>query len=175
MGFLEKKKKQVQFQEQFKTDSTGVPKHTSTLEQKRTSAIRTYEEPVLPKLGKILFIAMFVLTAVMVAVDCKNGFLYINLFGLSRVLYNVSQTGLTIWLIFTVLISLVSGIGMRQNITAVRRKAQESACIEWNDEEAARCARSSHRLNKPYRLYLLCCLIGIVFWLLFYVSIRIIF
>lgn len=132
--------------------------------------MRTYEEPVLPKLAKILFISMIVLTVVMIAVDLKNGLLYIEQFGLVRILGNLSQTAMTIWLICTILIALVCGIGMRRNIVVVRCKALEGTSGVLSNEDVSRCSRSAYHLNKPYRVYLSCCLIGAAAWIIFYAA-----
>lgn len=170
MGYREKQKARLQFQERFR-DQTGVPKHGNSVERKRRAIIRTYEEPALPKLAAILFISMFVLTAVMVAVDLKNGLLYIEQLGVARLLGNLSQTGLIIWVIYTILIAPVCVIGMRKNIAVVRRKAREGSSNVWSEEDHARCARTARRLNAPYRKYLLCSALGTVVWLFFHIAV----
>lgn len=170
MGHLEKQKERLQFQERF-TDQTGVPKHGNSVERKRRAIIRTYEEPVLPKLAKVLFISMFVLTAVMIAVDLKNGLLYIKQLGLARLLGNLSQTGLFIWIIYSVLLALICVIGMRFNIVVIRRKACEGSSGVWSKEDHVRCIRAAHRLNAPYRKYLLCSVLGTVVWLSFHIAV----
>lgn len=170
MGHFEKQKERLEFQERF-SDQSGVPKHTNSAERKRNAVIRTYEEPVLPKLARILFISLFVLTAAMVAVDLKNGLRSFEQFGLTRLLANLSKTGLIVWSIYTALIALVCGIGMGANRSVVRRKAIEGSTGVWSKEDRARCARSARRLNKPYRRYLLCSLAGAAVWLLFYLAV----
>lgn len=171
MSLLEKQDENQQFQDKFK-DTSSVPKNTSSLKRKRESIVRTYEEPVLPKVAKILFISMIILTFVAVWVDLKNGIPYVAQSGLLALLENIGQSALTMWGLYTVLLVIICGIGMLQNRTAVRRKAMEGCANAWTKEDDARCARAIRRLNATYRSYLFCGLIGTVCLLLFWGAIR---
>lgn len=171
MSFLKKQNENQQFQDKFK-DTSGVPKNTSSLKRKRESIVRTYEEPVLPKVAKILFISMIVLTLAVVAVDLRNGVPYIAQSGLLPILENAGQSALTMWGVYTLLLGAVCGIGMLQNRATVRRKAMEGCSGQWTKEDDTRCARSTRRLNATYRLYLFCGLLGTVLFFLFFGIIR---
>ena len=171
MSFLKKQNENRQFQDKFK-DTSGVPKNTSSLKHKRESIVRTYEEPVLPKVAKILFISMIVLTLAVVAVDLRNGVPYIVQSGLLPILENAGQSALMMWGVYTLLLVVICGIGMLQNRATVRRKTAEGCSGKWTKEDDSRCVRSTRRLNATYRLYLFCSLFGTVFFCLFYGAIH---
>jgi hypothetical protein len=153
-------------------EQSSQKRRTTSTQRKRETIVRTYQEPVLPKLAKILFISMLVLTAVMAAVDLKNGLLHLSQMGWLWLLRNVSQTGLTVWLAYTVVLAVTCALGMRQNVRVTRRKAREGDPESWTREDAARCARAARRLNRPYRIYLLCAVIGVAVWLSLFAAAR---
>ncbi len=160
MGFFENQKERKQLQDKFKSDTSGVAKHSSALSRKQDALIRTYEEALLPKLAKILFVGMILLTVVMAAVDLKNGLAYLSQMGMERVLFNMSKTMLLIWAVCTALITFVCCIGIVQNRHMVRKKAREGCPNAWTKNDNARCARASRRISRPYYTYLLVNWIG---------------
>lgn len=172
MNFLKKQTERQEFQEQFRSDTSGVPKHAGSMNHRREHMIRTYEETVLPKLTRILFLCMLILTAAAAAVDLKTGIPYLAQMGSARFLHNLSQTVLIMWSCWAAVLVPVCVIGMAQNRSAVRKKAREACPGAWTPEEDARCVRAARRLNRPYHFYLIFSLAGVCVLLLFFAAVR---
>lgn len=140
--------------------------------KKRQAIIDTWQEPVWPKLSKILFISMIVLTTAMALVEVKNALTGAS-FELRRFLSNLSVTLVWVWGIHTVLLSLCCLMGSRANRLSYERRKAESGIRDATDEERARSKRAVSRLNAVYTRYLRVALIGLAIVLLLYCVIRI--
>lgn len=140
----------------------------SLREKKEMSMIKTYEDPVLPKLCKILFLFMLIITAAMLLVDLNAFIRYDTRLGMMHLLLNLSTTGFLSWGIFTVLLSLFSVLGISLNKWKFYRQKKSSGIEEKTEEDRQRNRRAVRRLNSSYLLYLKISLIGIAVWGLFY-------
>lgn len=149
------------------------PKRTSA-QKKRDSIIRTYEEPVLPKLAKILFISMFVITAVLLLVEINAFLRYSPALGVRQFLINLTTTGLAAWGIYSVLLAITCAVGIRLNTAAFRKKQLESGVADQTEADRQRSAKAIRRLNATYRLYLKFCFVGLVLWLAFYLVVQLV-
>lgn len=125
-------------------------------ENKEEAMIRIYEQPVLPKFCKILFIGMIVLTAAMLLVDLNAFFRYDRSLGIFHLLKNLAVTGLICWWFCGIFLCFFSLIGMKLNQNAFYRKKRAGGIeIDPKDEEAIRRNRAAIRkLNVSYTLYL---------------------
>ena len=139
------------------------PPRSNYFKRKRESIIRTYEEPVLPKLCLILFVSMLVLTAAMLLVEV-SAFIRFPL-DPGRFLNNLSITCFTIWGIYAVLLGVCCTLGMRNNAANYWKRIPEQA--EQTEAERQRSKRAIHRLNGRYWLYLKIALAGLLVWLVF--------
>lgn len=137
----------------------------SRLQKKLDSIVRTHDEPVLPKLCKILFISMFIITGTTLLVEISA--LRYHL-GLVHFLTNLTTTGLGAWGIYAVLLALTCAIGIWSNKANFRKKQRESGTTDRTDDDRERSARAIKRLNAAYWRYIKVCFIGFVFWLMFY-------
>ncbi len=133
-------------------------------EKKETAMLRTYEEPVLPRLCRIIFIFMPVITAAMLLVDLKAFFLPGSRLGILRLLSNLSTTGFLSWLVFTGILFPLCVLGIVKNRKAFYRRKKDSGIDLTSDESRLRCEQAVRRLNSAYRFYLKFCLAGSVIW-----------
>ena len=144
----------------------------NTSEKKRIAILETYEQPVYPKLSRILFISMLALTAAMAAVEIRNGF-FVTGAAVSRFVSNLSTTCLTLWLLYAILLVPTCLLGMRRNRHDYESRKQASGIVDQTDHERQRSRRAVQRLNHSYLLYLAVTLGGLLIWSLFYLAVYI--
>lgn len=137
-------------------------------EKKEKKILATYEEPVLPKLCKIIFIFMLILTAAMLLVDINAYLRYDSSLGLLHLLSNISTTGTGSWLIFTLILLALCLPGIQMNKRKFYRQKKESGIEERTEEDRQRNQRALRRLNSEYIFYLKVSLIGMAIWILLY-------
>ena len=172
MSFFRKEKKDDYYAQAMKIEHT--PSKKNTIEKKRNKIIATYNEPVLPKFTKILFISMFVLTGVMLAQEIVNYIRYKDIYSISRLFSNLTLTCLIIWAIYAVVLAVVSFIGMYLQARDYNKKKAESGIIDSTPEETARSKRAISKLNYIYRRYIIISAAGLVFWLIFFIVTRLV-
>lgn len=131
--------------------------------------IDTWEQPLWPKLSRILFISLLVLSAAMLLVELKNALLP-PVFDLRRFLRSLSLTLLSLWGVYSLLLALCCGLGCRANRRSYEKRKADSGIVDQNEEDRARSRRAVRRLNRDYLLYLRICGIGLaalgLLWLL---------
>ena len=149
-------------------DKQKKPEQDDFTARKRASLLRTYEEPVLPKLARILFISMPVLPLATVLVDVSAD-LRDGVGGAAHLMLCASATGLTVWAVYTALIVLTSLLGIRSNISGFYKRRQDGGDSAFG-EDIQRDRRAIRRLNAPYRRYIIICLSGTAAWLIFYAA-----
>ena len=142
----------------------GQPPRSNYFKRKRESIVRTYEEPVLPKLCLILFVSMLVLTTAMLLVEV-SAFLRFQS-DPERFLNNLSTTCFAIWGIYTALLGVCCALGMRSNAAGYWKRIPDRA--GQTDAERQRTKRAIHRLNGRYWLYLRTAWIGLLVWLVLF-------
>ncbi len=137
-------------------------------EKKERSMLKTYEEPVLPKLCRIIFFFMIVITIAMLLVDINAFVRYDSCSGIRHLLSNLSTTGFWSWLLFSVILLLLCIPGIKLNERKFYRKQKSSGIRCDTEEEKLRNQRAVRRLNSSYIFYIKVCAIGMVIWGIFY-------
>lgn len=137
-------------------------------DKKRNSIIETWEMPIWPKLSKILFISMLILTFAMALAEIQIA-RRTHPFDRTLFLQNISLTLMCIWGIYTLLITICSLAGSMNNKRAYYRKKEESGIQDSTNEEKSRSARAVRRLNAQYKIYTIISLSGLLVLFLFYV------
>lgn len=141
--------------------------------KKREAIIETWKAPIWPKLSKILFISMIVLSAAMLLVEVKSAMLS-SPFDVHHFLKNISTTLLWVWGIYTVFLTACCLAGSRVNRAAYYKRKADSGIVDSTDEEKARSRRAVDRLNAAYNLYMQVAVIGLTATLLMYLLARLI-
>ncbi len=144
--------------------------HSNRARKKEDSIIRTWEEPVLPSLCKIIFVCMILIMAAMLLVDCVNFLRYNTEATAGALIGNVSTTGFFGFLIFSVFLIPLSALGRHQNTRRVMSRKKKDGSGTADSEAKARTKRAIDRLNHPYKIYQyisggLCLAFGILYLL----------
>lgn len=143
--------------------------------RKSDTIVRAYEEPVLPKLGKILFFSMLIFTLVMVFTEISTYLRYSSHLGLGHLLSNVSITGLGMWGIYSILLLPVCILGCHNNAQSFRNRQRQSNTEDQTEQDRARSAQAIRRLNLSYLRYLAVSFNGLAFWIALFLLVHIIF
>ena len=149
----------------------GQPPRSNRVQKKRDAIVRTCQEPVLPRLGKILFFSMLLLTALMLVAEVSTYLRYSSHLGVEHILSNLSVTGTGIWGLYTALLLPVCIAGCLANAKRFRGRQQESGTEDHTEEDRARSARAIRRLNRSFLRYLAVSLAGLVLWGLFFLAV----
>lgn len=139
--------------------------------KKRLAIIDTWQQPIWPKLAKILFISMIVLSSAMALVEIKNAMIS-SAFDPQRFLFNLSTTLIWIWGIHAVLLAVCSAIGAFFNQRSYEKRKAESGIHDTTDEERARSKRAVRRLNASYILYMRVAFVGLAVFTVLYLTPR---
>lgn len=146
--------------------------HSYYIEKKANAIIKTYEVPVLPKLCQIIHWCMIILTASMVLVDINAFIRYDANLGIFHLLKNVSITGFFNWALFSMLLIPLSYCSIWQTRKRFWKRAN-NVVKDGNGNEMesnrAQSERALKRLKRPYMRYIEICVVGIIFFGLFYV------
>jgi hypothetical protein len=143
-------------------NENNIPKTTSkSIEKKEEAIIAIYEEPLVPKLCRIIYWCMLIITASMILVDI-NGFIrYDSYLGYSHLFYNISTTGFLNWALFSVLLIILSYIAIRQTQKQFWKRLNKTLAD-------GRSQRALKKLTHPITRYINICWVGTVFWGIFY-------
>lgn len=139
--------------------------------KKRQAIIDTWQQPVWPKLTKILFISMLVLSVAMALVEVKNALIGAA-FEPRRFLFNLSMTLIWVWGVHAVLLAICSAIGAFFNRRSYEKRKAESGIQDTTDEERARSKRAVRRLNATYIMYVRVAVIGLAVFTVLYLLTR---
>lgn len=148
-------------------EANTAPTHGGYSERKRKSMLRTYSQPVYPRLSIVLLVCMLVLTCALTAAEALR-----SLPNTEMLLRNVSVTGFGIWSLYAVPLILVSLLGMRSNAKRFYQRQLASGVSAQSEDERRRDRRAIQRLNRGYVRYLLLCLAGILAWGVFFLAVR---
>ncbi|MFT4007514.1 MAG: hypothetical protein QM683_18540 [Lacrimispora sp.] len=144
--------------------------HSNYIEKKQ-EIIRTYEEPVLPKMCRVIFWCMIILTAGMILVDINAFIRYDAYLGSFHLFYNISTTGFFSWLLFSVLLVPMSYGSIRQTSKRFWKRvnnAEKDGTGNQIESNKARSERALKKLTHPFMRYMGICFSGIIFWGVFY-------
>lgn len=136
----------------------------ATVTRKENSIMRTIEEPVLPVLCKIVFFGMLILTAAMLLVDINAYVRYDFHMGFLHLYENIVLTGLGSWGFFTVLLTLLCLLGMKQATDRFWKKKKAGGVEDVTQEDRDRTQRALQKLRTPFLLYLKVAVIGLAVW-----------
>lgn len=144
-------------------DTTEVTRSNAVI-KKENAIIKTYEQPVLPALTRIIFWLMLILIAAMLLVDINAFVRYDNHLGIGHMIRNISVTGFGGWLFFSFILVPLSLLGMYQNRKAFRKRKEESGIVEQDDRTKDRDKRALNRLNRTYLHYIKASAAGVAIW-----------
>lgn len=130
--------------------------------KKQNRIIRTYEEPVLPLLCKIIFWSMIVLTVSMIAVDFSFFIRYDRQAGVLHLMSNVSATGFFAWFFFSVFLIPFSLAAVKQ----VRKRFAKAA----EKPGLTKISKAQSHMEAIYTRYVKVSVAGLAIWgILFFV------
>lgn len=135
--------------------------------KKQNRIIRTYEEPVLPLLCKIIFWSMLVLTVSMIAVDISFFIRYDRQAGVLHLMSNVSTTGFMAWLFFSVFLIPFSLAVVKQ----VRRRFEKTA----GRSALSGISKAQSHMEAVYFTYVKVSAIGLAVWGIFFFVVHVFF
>lgn len=124
--------------------------------KKQNRIIRTYEEPVLPLLCRIIFWSMLVLTASMIAVDISFFIRYDRQAGIVHLLSNVSATGFFAWFFFSVFLIPSSLAAVKQVQKRFKKTAGKSGL--------SGISKAQSHMEAVYIKYVKISAAGLVIW-----------
>ncbi len=133
-------------------------------DRKREAILHTFSEPVWPKLAKLLYYSLLVLTPALAAAEIVSFFRYSRALGLPHLLRNLSTTCFFLWCVYSFFLILACLCGMRAAAAGYWKRKQESGLADQTEEEHARSLRAVRRLYQPYQLYLRVSLTGLAVW-----------
>ncbi len=139
--------------------------------RKQEAIVRTYKEPVWPKLGKILFFSMLLIVFVTLLAEVSTYLRYSSHLGLKHLLSNLTTTGLGIWGIYSVLLLPVCALGCHTNSKRFHDRQEQNGIQDLTPEDHARSARAIRRLNRSYMCYFFVCTMGLGVWISLYLVI----
>lgn len=148
--------------------TTSEEKSRDRVRRKEKSIMKTWEEPVLPKLCKIVFWGMQIIIAAMLLVDINAFIRYDSYLGILHLYRNICMTGFLGWIIYSILILPLCVITMKQTEKKFWKQKQESGIEEKTEEDRARNRRALTRLNRNYLQYIKINIVGLCIWLLLY-------
>lgn len=144
---------------------TRVPKYG---EKKIESIIRTYRQPILPRLCRMILWMMIVIVAVMLLVDIVVYIRYGAHLGTGHLFINVCITGFWGWMLFSAFLVPMCFLGMKQGKNNYMRRKKKSGIIDASKEEKERTQRAIKRLNYSFLLYIKVAFAGAVVWSVLY-------
>lgn len=135
------------------------------MSKKQKRIIRTWEEPVLPALCRILFWFMILLTGSMALVDISSFVRYGSHYGIGRLFQNLFTTGFVSWMLFSVLLIPLSYMGIRQ----IRRRflqisgsaGEEKSRVPGADVPVSKAQRHMEEVFTGYQRF---CVAGLAVW-----------
>ena len=147
-------------------DAVDIPEaaRSNSVQKKEQSIIRTFEQPVLPRLTKIVFWVMIILTAAMVLVDINAYARYDFYLGLKHLFLNIFVTG------FSIIVVLLCWLGIRQNRRHFWKRKEENGVVEQDEQSLARDRRALRKLNQVYFFYIKICCGGVGAWGILYIA-----
>lgn len=140
---------------------------TSYSEKKRSSIIRTYDEPVLPKLCYIFWYGMFLITISMLLVDANAFIRYDFALGWKHLYINLVTTGFSSWIFFTSILVPISVITILQNTKRYLKRTNIpslSLIQEMDITKYQQIKTSLYKQSKFYRHIIKICLFGSILW-----------
>lgn len=140
-------------------------------EKIRQWIIQSSQEPFLPKMARILFASMLILTAAMVVCELVTFVQYPQI-GWLRFASNLTLTALIIWGIYTALLVLCCCSGIYFHCANYRKRQKRLPTMDETSEALRRGRRALNRLNRTYYMYLLVSLGGLALWLIFFIAVR---
>lgn len=152
------------FRSKRESSEPAEPTRSNAVVKKENSMIKIYGQPVLPMLTRIIFWLMIVLVAAMLLVDINAFARYDAHLGTGHLVKNISVTGFWGWLFFSIIIILLSFLGMHQNRKSFWKRKEESGPIRQDESTKSRNERALKRLNLGYRRYIKVCLTGLAIW-----------
>ena len=152
-------------------DSPANRRHRE--DRRREAIVETWKAPVWPKLSRILFISMLLISAAMLLVEVKSATLS-SPFDARHFMQYASTTLLWVWGIYTALLGMSCLAGSRLNRVEYHRRKADSGIVDSTDDERARSRRAVKRLNASYRLYLRVAAIGLAAIMLLFLIARLI-
>lgn len=155
-----------------KNENNVEPIHTDYVSKKEKAMLRTYEEPILPKLCTIICRCMILLTICMILVDI-NAFIRYNAYlKISHLFSNISTTGFIAWLLFSCLLIPLSYGSIwqikKRYWKRVNDTADANASVQTDDSKA-QSKRALKRLTQPFIRYITVCFAGIIIFGIFFV------
>lgn len=136
--------------------------------KKEASIMKTYDEPVLPTLCKIIFRGMIILEVAMLLVDLNAFLRYGRQLGIGHLFSNIATTGFLCWLSCSVFLIPLCGLAVKQTNRRFWKKKADSGIEDVTDEDRNRSRRALTRLNRFYVKYLKIDIVGLVIWGLIY-------
>jgi len=140
-------------------DSISNQKNRSNIKQQ--AIIDTWQQPILPKLSKILFISMLALSLATTLVEVKHAMMSIS-HPIHQLGANLSVTLLYLWSIYSVLLISCSLLGSFANFHSYKKRKAESGIQDISDEDRLRSKRAIIRMNAAYLFYIKVCVIGLI-------------
>ena len=135
---------------------------------KQNRIIRTYEEPVLPLLCRIIFWSMILLTASMIAVDVSFFIRFDMQEGALHLLTNVAVTGFFAWLFFSAVLIPCSLAAVRQvRGRFMRRTAGDGVKMPGGSGKPAASKAQAH-MEAVYFRYVKIAVGGLGAWGIFF-------
>ena len=141
----------------------------ASVQKKETSILKTYEEPVLPTLCKIIFWGKMILVAAMLLVDINAFVRYDSHLGFMHLFSNVVLTGFFSWLILSAVLILLCGLAAKQASARFWNQKKKNGLEDKTQEDRERSERAVKRLKAPYQRYMKIDLSGLGFWAVLYI------
>lgn len=155
--------------EQQLRDAKAAPSHKNYSDRKRTAMLKLHNQPLCPRLARLLLVCLLVLTG---ALTIAEFFHSRELLDYGALLHNLSATGLGIWCLYAIPLILVCIIGMCANRKRFYQKQADSEIISETESDRQRDCRAIRRLNRTYVIYIVVGLSGILFWGLLFLFAR---
>lgn len=152
------------------TEDTTEVTRSNAVVKKENSIIKTYEQPVLPALTRIIFWLMLILMLAMLLVDINAFARYDAHLGVAHLIYNISVTGFWGWMFFSIILVSLSELGMNQNRKMFWKRKGESKKSPQDENTKARNERALKRLNRVYMRYIKVSLTGLGIWAIVYIA-----
>lgn len=150
-------------------DAKATPSHKNYSDRKRTAMLKLHNQPLCPRLARLLLVCLLVLTGALTVAE------FFHSRGLSdseALLHNLSATGLGIWCLYAIPLILVCIIGMHSNRRRFYQKQADSGIMSKTESDRQRDRRAIRRLNRTYVIYIVACLAGILLWGLLFLFAR---
>lgn len=141
----------------------------ASVQKKENSILKTYEEPVLPTLCKIVFRGKMILIAAMLLVDVNAFVRYDSHLGLKHLFTNLVLTGFYSWFVLSVILFLLCAMGAKQAAGRYLKQKKKNGLEDRTQEETERSGRALKRLKAPFLRYIKIDLAGLCLWAVLYI------